>query len=484
VSVADDCLKRIKKCLTTQSSECREHRDEGHSECVQERDEGYRDCCGWIPCRWFCRAWVWIKHIVCLVWNWISNIVCVLWSIIKAVVCTIVTVGTLPICLISTKFVGIIDGVGGALSSILDGAVGGLLAVVKGALYAVTHPLDSIDTILNWFRGCPAVHSDAMLAGGPGSILTIAHHGYTNVWPENTAQSCDAALRRGADAVEIDLCLTADEQVVLWHDWNPDDAVALARQIGQPPGQAYYPSVPALGSSWRRPVDELTLAELREHCGYTNREDAAARVANDISHGTRDTTIPTLTEFLKAVDGSHIKVLFLDIKMPGSASGKAAAMIDQVHSALTHAGRDLGRTVLMVPNMAVLKAMRTRSQEKGYGFAFTWDIEFPPGFILNPTLYSAIDHAVTPFHNPVASVGRPTGLTLFPWKTYRQTIQHDIIRWNTVNADPGGQNAGQRISMLIAWTLDDEDELRCLIKMGVSGVITNSPELLAKLLGR
>ncbi len=484
MSVADDCLKRIKKCLTTSTSTCTQHRDEGHSECVQERDEGYRDCCGWIPCRWFCRAWVWIKHIVCVVWNWIENIVCVFWSIIKAVVCTVVTIGTLPICLISTKLVGILDGIGGALSDIIDGAVGGLLAAVKGTLYAVTHPLDSIDTILNWFRGCPGVHSDAVLAGGPQSILTIAHHGYTNVWPENTAQSCNAALRRGADAVEIDLCLTADGQVVLWHDWNPDDVVALARQIGKPSGQAYYPSVASLGSSWRRPVDELTLAELREHCGYTNREDAAVRVANDISHGPRDTTIPTLAEFLADVDRAHVKVLLLDIKMPGSAAGKAETMTDQIHDGLTRAEFDVGRIVLMVPDMAVLKAMRSRSQEKGYAFAFTWDIEFPPGIILNPTRFSAIDHAVTPFHNSVASVGRPTGATLLPWKTYRQTIQHDIVRWNAVNADPGGQNAGQHISMLIAWTLDDEDELRCLINMGVSGIITNSPELLAKLLGR
>jgi glycerophosphoryl diester phosphodiesterase len=395
-----------------------------------------------------------------------------------------VTVGTLPICLISTKFVRILDGIGGALSGIIDGAVGGLLAAVKGTLYAVTHPLDSIDTVLNWFRGCPGVQSDAVLAGGPQSIMTIAHHGYTKVWPENTAQSCNAALRRGADAVEIDLCLTGDGQVVLWHDWSPDDVVALARQIGKPSGQAYYPSVPALGSGWRRPIDELTLGELREHYGYTNREDAAVRIANDISHGPRDTTIPTLTEFLADIDAPHLKVLFLDVKMPGSAAGNAETMADQIHDALTRAEFDLGRTVLMVPDMAVLKALRSRSQEKGYGFAFTWDIEFPPGIVLNPTRFSAIDHAVTPFHNTVASVGRPTGATFLPWKTYRQTIQHDIVRWNAVNADPGGQNAGRRISMLVAWTLDDEDELRCLVRMGVSGIITNSPELLAKLLGR
>jgi glycerophosphoryl diester phosphodiesterase len=473
---------RIKKCLTTESSVCTEHRDEGHSECVQERDDGYRDCCGWIPCKWFCQAWVWIKHIICIAWNWIENIVCVFWSILKAVVCTIVTVGTLPVCLISTKLTGMLDGIANLIGGIIDGALGALRTAVGGTLYAVLHPLDSLETIVNWFRGCPGVRSDAVLAGEAGSILTIAHHGYTKIWPENTAQSCNAALRRGADAVEIDLCLTADQQVVLWHDWDPDDSVALLRQVNKPSGQAYYPRVPPLGSAWRRPVDELTLADFRERCGYKNHEDAAVRVANDISHGPRDTTIPTLAEFLHDVDWPHVKVLFLDVKMPGYASGNAATMIDQIHAALAEGGREIARTVLMIPDMTVLRAMRRRSQDREYGFAFTWDIEFPPGVILNPARYSAIDHAVMPFHNSVASVGRPTSATWLPWRTYRQTIQHDIVRWNTVNADTARQNAGQRISMLIAWTLDDEDELRCLIRMGVSGVITNSPELLAKLL--
>jgi glycerophosphoryl diester phosphodiesterase len=483
MSVLSECANRIRRCVTTESKQCGERRDQGWSECVQERDDGYRDCCGWIPCKWFCDAWVWISHIVCLAWKWVENLICVLWVFIKAVICTIVTVATLPICLISKKLTDILDGIGDVVAGILSGIAGILLAVVEGILHAVSHPLKTFDTIINWFRGCPAVQSEAVGTQGRAKTLVIAHHGYTNVWPENTAQSCNAALRRGADALEIDLCLTADAQVILWHDWDPDDVVSLARQIGKPSGQAYYPSVPALGSGWRRPVNGLTLAEFREHYGYVNREDAAVRVANDISYGPRDTTIPTLAEFLQDVVDRRSTTLFLDIKMPGSASDSGATMIDQIYNALMAADRDISRTVLMIPDMAVLQAMKSRSQEKSYGIIFTWDIEFPAGLILDPDRFSAINHAVTPFHNSVASVGRPTSATIFPWKTYRQTIEYDIRRWNAVNADPDGENAGQLISMLITWTVDDEDELRCLIKMGVSGIITNSPELLAKLIG-
>jgi Glycerophosphoryl diester phosphodiesterase family len=163
---------------------------------------------------------------------------------------------------------------------------------------------------------------------------------------------------------------------------------------------------------------------------------------------------------------------------------RAGEMADRIHETLVAAEAVRLPTVLMVPDFGVLRRMREHAIEKEYGFVFTWDVEYPPGVVLNPKRFSAIDHAVTPFHNTVASVGRPTGLTAFPWRTYRSTIKYDIGRWNSVNADPAGQNDNKPISMLIAWTLNDEDELRCLVKMGVSGIITDSPELLAKILGR
>jgi glycerophosphoryl diester phosphodiesterase len=476
MSALDECVERIRKCTTT--------RDEGYRVCVQERDDGYRDCCGWIPCKWFCEAWVWIKNIVCVVSKWIENIVCVAWDFITSTVCVIFTVVTLPFCLISRKLTRIFDRIGALVNDIVEGIAGTVIGIVGGIVYFFTHPAESLATIINLFRGCPSVRSDVIARGGPADILVIAHHGYTKIWPENTAQACNAALRRGADALEVDLCFTSDSQVICWHDWNPDHATSLARQSGMPSGQAYYPSVPAIGSSWRTPVDQLTLIEFRQHYGYSNEEDAADRIANDIRFGSRDTTIPTLGEFLADVDRHGMRRVFLDIKMPGSASERAGEMVDKIHEALVSAELARAQAVLMIPDFAVLEAMKQRAEEMQYGLAFTWDIEFPPGVILNPLRYSAINHAVTPFHNTVASVGKPTGLTLFPWKTYRRTIEYDIGRWNEVNADPGGQNSGNPIELLIAWTLDDEDELRCLVRMGVAGIITNAPELLAKILGR
>lgn len=49
-------------------------------------------------------------------------------------------------------------------------------------------------------------------------VLAIGHRGAPEVRPENTIASINEAIAQGADGVEIDVRLTADDQIVLWHD--------------------------------------------------------------------------------------------------------------------------------------------------------------------------------------------------------------------------------------------------------------------------
>ncbi|MEX2540549.1 MAG: glycerophosphodiester phosphodiesterase family protein [Trueperaceae bacterium] len=53
-------------------------------------------------------------------------------------------------------------------------------------------------------------------------ILVQGHRGYSERYPENTLLSMERAFAVGADRVEIDLGLTADEQVVIIHDATVD----------------------------------------------------------------------------------------------------------------------------------------------------------------------------------------------------------------------------------------------------------------------
>jgi glycerophosphoryl diester phosphodiesterase len=49
-------------------------------------------------------------------------------------------------------------------------------------------------------------------------MLNIAHRGASGYAPENTRAAFDRAIAMGADMIETDVQMTADGQLVLWHD--------------------------------------------------------------------------------------------------------------------------------------------------------------------------------------------------------------------------------------------------------------------------
>ena len=117
-----------------------------------------------------------------------------------------------------------------------------------------------------------------------------AHRGDTTVHSENTVGAIEDAARIGATHVEIDIRLTADEQIVLLHD--DDIRYALRDDAGNP--AAGY-------------VSKLTLAQLKS---YTMSDGVSK--------------IPTLDEVFEAVnrDGVGDMVLIIEFK------GQEAKLVD------------------------------------------------------------------------------------------------------------------------------------------------------------
>ena len=169
--------------------------------------------------------------------------------------------------------------------------------------------------------GCIPLESEGVPKKNP-DFLVVGHRGAPNEAAENTLPSYAAALALGAEALEIDLCVTADGVVVIWHDRDPDEAVALARQSGLE-GLLYAPSVPAVGDALRRPVDELTLAELVSSHGY---------VRSGESERDPSALIPTLPQVLTwARTQPTLRRVYLDIKV--DQIDHAALILDQVAAA-------------------------------------------------------------------------------------------------------------------------------------------------------
>ena len=68
--------------------------------------------------------------------------------------------------------------------------------------------------------GLPACSHGRFVGPVPGpDFLIIGHRGAPNQACENTLESFVQALRLGANALELDVSMTHDGHLVLWHDW-------------------------------------------------------------------------------------------------------------------------------------------------------------------------------------------------------------------------------------------------------------------------
>jgi glycerophosphoryl diester phosphodiesterase len=134
----------------------------------------------------------------------------------------------------------------------------------------------------------------------PNARLVIGHRGSSAEAPENTLPSFEAAVRRGADAIELDVRLTADGAPVVIHDATLDRTTDRSG-----------------------PLAALTLAELRA-------VDAGWQFTPDLgrTHPYRggDARVPTLGEVLWAFPRLNILV---EIKEPSAREAVRRVLVQE-----------------------------------------------------------------------------------------------------------------------------------------------------------
>ena len=255
-------------------------------------------------------------------------------------------------------------------------------------------------------------------------VWIVGHRGSPAKEPENTFPSYERAERDGATGLELDICVTADDELVVWHDCHPAALEARLRQWNLEPQTKYCPR------PFERPVREMTLTEARASLGY---EDV-------------DVHIPTLGEVFEwSHDHRRIGLLFIDVKLPASA----AHLVPIVLARLAQLPRPNFDIVLECAEPKIASAMRrlgTRSKlgldvwkENGLEQAFRLGVEWT-----------------------CAQKPRPVQWP-FPFARLRSIIRR-----------APSQN-------VCAFNINDENEMRRLIAMGVDAIMTDKPELLASL---
>ena len=108
----------------------------------------------------------------------------------------------------------------------------------------------------------------------------FGHRGAAGEAPENTIAGVDHALARGIDAIEIDLRLSADDQLVVIHDHDLQRTAGLDRRV--------------------------------DHCTAEQLAAVSATASGPLWNDAGDCSVPTLERLLAACAG--LKTLQLEMK--------------------------------------------------------------------------------------------------------------------------------------------------------------------------
>ena len=323
-------------------------------------------------------------------------------------------------------------------------------------------------------------------------LLIIGHAGSPDKEAENTLPGFEQAVRDGANGIETDLSMTADGQIVHWHDWSPNNIIALARQLGLQ-GFKYKPMAPSLGSKHRKPVPDMTLEELRREYGYA--------LNTPLFPGRSDYQIPTFEEFARwAASKKELQFVYLDVKIPKREVGRVPFFLDQLHETAARYGI-ADKLVFFSPYRRIAKAAAAYAAAKGYGLKIGLDrnpplftimlqrgkttapqatfaekaldriVQFISSilramircrlFIFPRWSYSVVNDAAK-LGLPFASMGRPI---INGWHVYKKIVDHNLLLKLPYPA-----------FNFLTWTINAEDEIRWLLERGVNGIVTDHPE--------
>jgi glycerophosphoryl diester phosphodiesterase len=251
----------------------------------------------------------------------------------------------------------------------------------------------------------------------------VAHRGGARLAPENTLPAFDLADSLGADAFELDVHLTADGEVVVFHD---DETTRLTGHPGT--------------------VEARTLAEVRAldaGFGFT---------APDRSHPWRGRGVapPTLRELLRRHPATRMNV---EAKSADPALGEALVRI--------------------VRECGAVDRVCVGSQHDAQGERIR---------ALLPEACHFLPEGPATCHVMAARADDPSGcpegwdVADLPYRMEGTDLV--ILDRRTIDY------LHERGLAVFAWTVDDERDMRQLLEDGIDGIMTDRPDLLARVLGR
>jgi glycerophosphoryl diester phosphodiesterase len=315
--------------------------------------------------------------------------------------------------------------------------------------------------ILAVFLSCQVPEKIALPAGPEAadkSIAVIGHRGAAGLAPENTLAAFARACEIGVDAVEFDVLLTADNEAVVYHDFNLNPEITRTKD-----GKW-------LEDSSSPAINKLTLAELKTYdVGRLRPQSPYARryPEQKAVDGQRIPTLHEVISLLKQQCRLSIE-LWIEIKTTPETPGltpppeTVSEMVVKIlrEENISDRARILSfdwRNLLHVQKIAPeiptvylsLEGVSLNNIKSGQPGPSPWmaglDIDDFAG---------SIPRAIQ------AAGGRY-------WAPYYKQVTGDHI-----------QKAHQLGIQVVVWAPDSSSAMKRLIELGVDGIITNRPDIL------
>ena len=290
----------------------------------------------------------------------------------------------------------------------------------------------------------------------PSDFYIIGHRGAPLVAPENTIAAFAKAVEFGANTIETDVCVTQDDCFILWHDADPNNTLALARQWGGE-GLLYVPDVPALGSPWRRPVRELALAALRASCRYIRRKPVPGN--NEDGEAAIQAVPAVFEDFVAWLwHERRVKHVFLDLKFTPGQEDAALSLLAHLYR-LTTCGSFRPDLVfhLLSPHLEIVEALLAKARRLSLPAMLRLYADFELPGVCDFARQLGVRH-----------ICMGCGMRLWP------DFRHEIAEVMAARDDGC-------FDTVVAWTVNKEASLKELVALGVNGIITDNPALLSRI---